>query len=509
MSLSRRVGRALGRGRAAGSEVRPALIERGRFDVSVMAILKDEAPNMEEWLCHHMAIGVDHFFLYDNGSTDELHEVLKPYADHGVVTTVYFPMRGLQRDANNHVVRFFGDTSEWIAYVDIDEFLVPERDESMADVMARYPDAEQVLVSRKEFCYSGHRTPVEGLVTEAYREYSQQVPRMGTREILAKPIIRPRGVARVGIHNAFTMHGRTVNTAGEPTSEQATVIEDPSYANLQMNHYFTKSRQEFQAKRTRATTSTHAFQLPDVPFDIPGQVDHVIDRWQPRTRALMEEMRTLARSPARYGSKLRLSGFPVNDMFGQEATAITSNEAAGLTEARKKRSFRGLPMPGVRGAHVRAEDHGYEPAAGRFLASPHIAQELAWLEAEVTWSVHRGRPPLRVEGGAMEDGEIPQARFEGTGGTLVLPAVGPALRCHALAYVLRLDEGRGGPIEIELAAREGGEWRVAASYQAPGPGTYLGLVALEKKPRTIEAVRLALEGATRVGIYDLALLTFG
>ena len=69
-------------------------------------------------------------------------------------------MRGLQRDANNHVVRFFGDTTEWIAYVDIDEFLVPENDESISDVMARYADAEQVLVSRKEFCYSGNRSPV-------------------------------------------------------------------------------------------------------------------------------------------------------------------------------------------------------------------------------------------------------------------------------------------------------------------------------------------------------------
>ena len=378
--------------------LRPPLMDRGRFDVSVMAILKDEAPNMEEWLCHHMAIGVDHFFLYDNGSTDELHEVLKPYADHGVVTTVYFPMRGLQRDANNHVVRFFGDTTEWIAYVDIDEFLVPEHDESISEVMARYPDAEQVLVSRKEFCYSGHRTPVEGLVTEEYREYSERVPRMGTSEILAKPIIRPRGTARVGIHNAFTVHGRTVNTAGQPTSEEATVIEDPSYTNLQMNHYFTKSWQEFQAKRTRATTSTHAFQLPDVPFDIPGQVDHIIDRWQPRTRALMDEMHTLARSPARFGSKLRMPGFPVNDMFGQEATAIVSNEAAGLTEARKKRSFRGLPMPGVRGAHIRAEDHGYEAAPGRFLGSPHITQEMAWLQAEVTWSATDSAAELGVSG---------------------------------------------------------------------------------------------------------------
>ena len=507
MALSKRVGKVLGRGTSEERRQRPPLMGRGRFDVSVMAILKDEAPNMEEWLCHHMAIGVDHFFLYDNGSTDELHDVLKPYADHGVVTTIYFPMRGLQRDANNHVVRFFGDTTEWIAYVDIDEFLVPENDESISHVMARYPDAEQVLVSRKEFCYSGNRAPVEGLVTESYREYSQNVPRMGTSEILAKPIIRPRGTARVGIHNAFTVHGRTLNTAGRPTSEEATVIEDPSYANLQMNHYFTKSWEEFQAKRTRATTSTHAFRLPDVPFDIPGVEDHVIDRWQPRTRALMEEMRTLARSPARYGSKLRLPGFPVNDMFGQEATAITSNEAAGLTEARKKRSFRGLPMPGVRGAHVRAEDHGYEPEPGRFLASQHIAQEMAWLQAAVTWSAPHGQQPLEVEGGMLESADPPVARFGDRAGSLRIPAGGDPLRQHALAYVLRVDGT--GPVAFELAALEAGEWVPAAAYDVPGAGTYLGLVALDKKPRTIDAVRVSLDGTSEVTIYDLALLTFG
>ena len=512
MVLSKRVGRILGRN--AEPKVRPALMERGRFDVCVMAILKNEAPNMEEWLCHHMAIGVDHFFLYDNGSTDQLHEVLKPYADHGVVTTLYFPLRGLQRDANNHAVRFFGHTTEWIAYVDIDEFLVPERDETISAVMARYPEAEQVLVSRKEFCYSGHRTPPAGLVTENYREYSEHVPRMGTSEILAKPIVRPRGVARVGIHNALTVHGRTVNTAGEPTSEESTVISDPSYANLQMNHYFTKSRAEFESKRSRATTSTHAFPLPDVPFDIPGRVDHVIDRWQPRTRAMLEEMAMLARSPSRYGSKLRLKGFPISDMFGQEAGAVVSNEVAGLTEARKRRSFGSLPMPGVRGAMARAEDHGYQPAARRFLASVHMAQQIAWLGAEVTWEVASGEPGLLVEAGTLDGGEVPRVRSSGTSVSLLIPAGGSPLRCHALAFVLRVDAAvdaavEVAPIKVTVAAREAGEWRPAASYEMPGAGTYLGLLALDKLPRTIEAVRVALDGAAEVAIYDLALLTFG
>jgi hypothetical protein len=127
----------------------------------------------------------------------------------------------------------------------------------------------------------------------------------------------------------------------------------------------------------------------------------------------------------------------------------------------------------------------------------------------VTWSVHDGQPSLAVEGGAVAAGDVPLASFEGTSGTLVIPAGGPPLRCHALLYVLRIDDGPGGAVGVELAAREAGEWRTAASYQVPGPGSYLGLVALEKKPRTIEAVRVALDGTSRVEVYDLALLTFG
>ena len=87
--------------------------------------MKDESTYIEEWLCHHVAVGVQHFFLYDNGSADGIEGLLEGYLNRGLVTFVRFPMRGLQRDAYNHALRFFGPATEWLAYVDIDEFLVP------------------------------------------------------------------------------------------------------------------------------------------------------------------------------------------------------------------------------------------------------------------------------------------------------------------------------------------------------------------------------------------------
>jgi hypothetical protein len=95
------------------------------------------------------------------------------------------------------------------------------------------------------------------------------------------------------------------------------------------------------------------------------------------------------------------------------------------------------------------------------------------------------------------------------------------LRCHALLFALRVDDllaAADGPpgdahevpsVAVEVSALEAGEWRSSATFTMPGPGTYLGLVALEKWPRTIDAVRVALAGARKVALYDLALLTFG
>ncbi len=40
------------------------------FDVVIVCIVKDEADYLEEWLAYHVALGVDHFVIYDNGSTD-------------------------------------------------------------------------------------------------------------------------------------------------------------------------------------------------------------------------------------------------------------------------------------------------------------------------------------------------------------------------------------------------------------------------------------------------------
>jgi hypothetical protein len=496
--VRRRVGRLLDgrvgpstatRGRK-GTRERTALLDTPGFELAIAAIMKDEATYIEEWLCHHVAVGVEHFFLYDNGSSDGIEGLLEGYLNRGLVTFLRFPMRGLQRDAYNHALRFFGGATEWLAYVDIDEFLVPSADEGVPDILRRFPDASQVLVSRKEICFSGHRTRPDALVTEAYTLASRDVPRVGRADILAKAIVRPRRIRRMGVHSADTVDRATVNTAGEPSPEGRPAIANPTFANLQINHYYTKSWEEFSAKLARANTSTHGFRLPEVPFDIPGEPDHAVDRWVPRTKAVLEEMRALSPRPYRYGSHLALRDFPRADGFSVQAASLVSNEMAGLDRPRKQREFDPLPLPGVRGALARAEDHGYEAAAGGLLASLHTRHQLRWLEADATWSA------LGAAAAAPVRADAP----------VTIDAVGPPLRQHALLLAVRVAAPARVAIDVQEPDRP---WREAVALPLAREGTYLGLVALDERPTTLAAVRVSVADVPSFELLDLALVAYG
>ena len=67
-----------------------------------------------EWLAFHIKMGMEHFFVYDNGSpTDNtMYEALLPYITRGLVTHVRWPVQSCHKEyrssqyaANNACIR--------------------------------------------------------------------------------------------------------------------------------------------------------------------------------------------------------------------------------------------------------------------------------------------------------------------------------------------------------------------------------------------------------------------
>lgn len=109
-----------------------------KYFLSVCAIFKNENRFFNEWLNYHLLAGVDHFYLYNNFSDDEYQETLKPYIDKGLVTLIDWPVPFGQYQAYQNCVENYSAESNWIGFLDLDEFAVPLKTVDLKQVLKKY-----------------------------------------------------------------------------------------------------------------------------------------------------------------------------------------------------------------------------------------------------------------------------------------------------------------------------------------------------------------------------------
>ena len=89
--------------------------------LSIIATFKNESWNMAEFLDHYLWQGVEHFYLINNGSTDDFMPIIEKYKDK--ITLYDMPKRWAQVDNTNTVFREVKDKTFWFGIVDFDEFI--------------------------------------------------------------------------------------------------------------------------------------------------------------------------------------------------------------------------------------------------------------------------------------------------------------------------------------------------------------------------------------------------
>ena len=106
-----------------------------RYDLAVVAIFKDEGKYLKEWLDYHLLAGVDHFYLYNNDSSDDYEEVLAPYVEKNLVTLANFSGKAMQLVVYNDAIEKFRFACRLMAFIDLDEFILPKTNRSIVEVV--------------------------------------------------------------------------------------------------------------------------------------------------------------------------------------------------------------------------------------------------------------------------------------------------------------------------------------------------------------------------------------
>jgi hypothetical protein len=168
--------------------------ERRRLSLMTVFLPRENLFFLEEWLRYHFAIGVDHCYLYDNSgsrwldcgnslevtarnkrgepvyrlladrSDEEIAErltaLLAPFVRAGRVTHVRWQPRDQtgqitygQAEAFFDYIRRFAAATDWVAFTDVDEFIVPVRHGHLVPVLrdAEVGGATYLVLPQKIF----------------------------------------------------------------------------------------------------------------------------------------------------------------------------------------------------------------------------------------------------------------------------------------------------------------------------------------------------------------------
>ena len=228
--------------------------------LSVCAVYRDEGPYLREWIEFHRLLGVERLYLYNNRSTDDHREAIAPYVDEGLVVAYDWPDvlppnvvvgEAAQTAVYQDCIMRHGTDSRWIAFLDLDEFLFSPTGASLPEMLREYERWPGVGVNWAQYGTSGHVTRPPGLVTE---NFIRRADVRGYNRIM-KCVIDPTRVRNFCLAHFFIFHGEprtVVDENHQPVDgERLGQTDEVSFAKLRINHYVTKSEEEFEQKRTR------------------------------------------------------------------------------------------------------------------------------------------------------------------------------------------------------------------------------------------------------------------
>ena len=218
-----------------------------KYYLSFVAICKNESKNLPEWIEFHRLVGVEHFYIYDNESNDNLKEILSSYIKSGVVEYTYWSGIGQQRNMYNDCLLKHKYDTKWLAYIDIDEFIVPNDKNNILDILKDYDGYAGLSIHWVMYGSNGYKTKQDGLVIE---RFTKRASDDFVRNMEIKSIINPRFCVGMDVHKPYIY--KNYYSVDENYNRIYSHKNNPfTIKKIRINHYFCKSWEEYLNKQKR------------------------------------------------------------------------------------------------------------------------------------------------------------------------------------------------------------------------------------------------------------------
>ena len=278
-----------------------------KYNLSVCVCIKNEAKYMRDFVSHYVGQGVDHFYIVNNGSTDNIEDTIQslPNASQITMITDNRDMGMLTKDSgahghalllNEHFFPLIVSETKWAIMVDCDEFMGGQNGYTIASYL-------ETLGSEVGCVYVlwniiNPAKDAEGKICEHF------VPELNRKRInhdhmgsmnkyirfasdFGKSIVRTSMCTRLWIHLCHTT-GIRINNYGHvlATDKQADNHNKISYSEnafasvpIYLNHYAIRNQDDYIKKHAQLLTVAHKKDFIKGLLEIASLTDdHLIDR---------------------------------------------------------------------------------------------------------------------------------------------------------------------------------------------------------------------------------------
>ena len=232
-----------------------------KYRISLCGMFKNEGRFLKEWVEYYKMIGIDHLYMYNNNSEDNYLEILKPYIDNGFVTLIDWTKNHAQIEGYKDCFDKFRNETQWLAFIDIDEFIVPVSSSDINEWIKGYERYPSVLLYWKMFGTGGKmKHDYNQLVIEQYSVCEERFTKRWGKCIFNTDY-------DIAYYNQMTHHytcmrypvgGLKIRVVPVNVFKQFIVggicyrfMENYDRRSIQLNHYWSKAWDYYEEKRQR------------------------------------------------------------------------------------------------------------------------------------------------------------------------------------------------------------------------------------------------------------------
>ena len=219
------------------------------MNVALVCIAKNEDEYINEWIEYNLYLGFDKIFIYNN---DWKFDIDSPF-----IETIPIEGRGKQEYVYNNFLEYYKDEYNWVAFFDVDEFLVLKKHDNIKDFLQDYSEFNGVAINWHLFGDNNQEQP-----TNDYSVLKRFTRRGLTMDRHIKCIVKPNAINKYKVH--CPLEDEVVDTHKNkifgPFNNNAT--DDIA----QLNHYFVKTFWEWERKKKRGRVCKDKEQRTDIDF---------------------------------------------------------------------------------------------------------------------------------------------------------------------------------------------------------------------------------------------------